>query len=427
MILPLALAFIIAIDVIIIRRVWRAVNKGGVFVPPNTVRIGTLDGEDGTGLNARATGGAGILPDPIQTRQPSGGSRFWLATVMAGHGLAFLTLVAFFVFLVPRFQEVYAMVGVKLPAATELVIFLSRHFMHGGFLLVTVLLVLDAVICWLLLKFAGRKLFAAWAVLVLLGSILFVALSLFTLSLPVNQKYKSVSDDQAVRASQNTAFGPVIEGVMDEVINFDSGKVGAGFLTSLPKSNDIAQNVLDGMKGKEIDTNAWEQFTPEQTIGALQSVRRETWQNLKPDEERKTPATWVFETREGGKGILQVLESTEHGVKVRFKLVQEPAAKSFLVAKSAVFHPFKEHVFSEADADRYGLVLVRIGKGSFPPSAVELSMRAGTPYPQMTSDAKRWIIDNKVDMLYRLTNRDWQWVNFDMEEVFVAVRRRWKS
>jgi hypothetical protein len=140
----------------------------------------------------------------------------------------------------------------------------------------------------------------------------------------------------------------VIERDVDGAIDFDSGKV-----TTLPekfsKLDDFVINVLDGIawleqekmdaitepshslkgigiKANAVDKDAWDHLTPENILSTLASVQSEKWQDLdshrETDEDRKTPVTWVFETREGGKGILQVLQYSEHGVKIRYKLVQ---------------------------------------------------------------------------------------------------------
>ena len=154
----------------------------------------------------------------------------------------------------------------------------------------------------------------------------------------------------AVRdAVANHSFGPMIKREVVETIDFDSGKVANSLPESVTKSSDIAMNVLNalswmeregmdaitepsgdlkgaGMKAKAVDKDAWESLTADQIVATLEPITRETWQDLDPqrktDEQRKTPATWVFETREGGKGLLQVLEQSKTGVNVRYKLVQ---------------------------------------------------------------------------------------------------------
>ena len=160
------------------------------------------------------------------------------------------------------------------------------------------------------------------------------------------------------------SFGPVIERDVYGVIDFDSGKVvlADDIPESATKSQDIADKVLNaiswmeregmdavtepssslkgvGLKAKPVNIDAWGKLTPEQVIATLEKTKRETWQALDPspkaDEQRKTPATWVFETREGGKGILQVLEPTEHGMKFRYKLVQNGGATTPAATVSA--------------------------------------------------------------------------------------------
>jgi len=167
-------------------------------------------------------------------------------------------------------------------------------------------------------------------------------------------------------------FGPVIEREVVEAIDFDSGKVANSLPESVTKSPDIAMNVLNavswmeregmdaisepsgdlkgvGMKARAVDKVAWDHLSPAEIVATLAIITRETWQDLDPrdktDAERKTPATWVFETREGGKGILQVLEQTKAGVNVRYKLVQGGATNAAAAAAAAVAKPAAPLVF----------------------------------------------------------------------------------
>jgi len=160
-------------------------------------------------------------------------------------------------------------------------------------------------------------------------------------------RYKLLVPNTAV-AHERSRFGPVIEREVVGAIDFDSGKLANSLPESVTKSNDIAQNVMNavswmehegmdaitepsselkgvGIKAKAVDKEVWDHFTPDQIVSTLAAAKRETWQDLDPsrktDDARKTPATWVFETREGGKGILQVLGHSEQGAKVRYKLI----------------------------------------------------------------------------------------------------------
>jgi hypothetical protein len=184
--------------------------------------------------------------------------------------------------------------------------------------------------------------------------------------------------ERAMRDAK-VSFGPVIEREVDGAIDFDSGKVVAES-EKFSESNDIAENVLKavawleregtdaitepshslkgvGLKAKAVDQDAWDKLTPEEVTAMLEMTKRETWQNLDPnrktDEERKTPATWIFETREGGKGILQVLEHSQQGVKVRYKLVPAGATNGAVVAPptTADFEPATPSVPTAAADD----------------------------------------------------------------------------
>ena len=164
-------------------------------------------------------------------------------------------------------------------------------------------------------------------------------------------------------APASWSFAPVIERDVVGAIDFDSGKVLAE-PEKFSESHDIAENVFEavawmeregmdaitepsselkgvGLQAKAVDKEAWDHLTPEQVMATLAAIKREPWLALDPnrttDEDRKTPATWIFETREGGKGILQVLDQTDRGVKVRYKLIQsgEAAPAKSTTAKSA--------------------------------------------------------------------------------------------
>ena len=145
-------------------------------------------------------------------------------------------------------------------------------------------------------------------------------------------------------------FGPVVEREVKEAIDFDSGR-----LASMPdsvesKSNDIAQNVLDAiawmesegldavlestekflgldMKTAVLKNDSWENMAAgelSRTLDALKSSGNKAFQPLNPDG--KNPATYAFQTREGGRGMLQTLGFTDGGVKIRYKLVQNASA-----------------------------------------------------------------------------------------------------
>jgi tRNA A-37 threonylcarbamoyl transferase component Bud32 len=157
-------------------------------------------------------------------------------------------------------------------------------------------------------------------------------------------------------AAQKLSFGPVVECEVDGAIDFDSGKV-AAIPDDFTKPDDNFQNVTNALawmrregfdainqpvgsllgadvKTSAVETNAWDQFPPAQLVATLADIpnRSRGFSNLSEyrdpnlPAEHRTLAAQVFETREGGMGILQVLGATEHGVKIRYKLVQKNSA-----------------------------------------------------------------------------------------------------
>jgi serine/threonine protein kinase len=169
----------------------------------------------------------------------------------------------------------------------------------------------------------------------------------------------------------NLSFGPVIERVVPEAIDFDSGK-----LASLPESvttkDNIAEAVLSavgwmeregmdafadtrthffgvGMRAIAQDKSQWEKLTATQIVALLDASVTQPSAYV-PLEPLDGSATYAIQTREGGKGILQILGSTDDGVRLRYKLVQHDAAQTAAVVKSAAaavtptFGPVMERV-----------------------------------------------------------------------------------
>lgn len=68
----------------------------------------------------------------------------------------------------------------------------------------------------------------------------------------------------------------------------------------------------------------WEQITPEQISARLALIKPEQMGSMAASDDG--PTTWLFKTREGGAGILQLVavvgEKPPRGVKIRYKLVQ---------------------------------------------------------------------------------------------------------
>ncbi len=88
------------------------------------------------------------------------------------------------------------------------------------------------------------------------------------------------------------------------------------------------------MKALPTSPQAWDEISPTMLEQLAQSPRGET---VLLNAKDSMPPTWLFQTREGGRGILQITGFTENprGVKIRYKLVQ---SKNEAAVFSAEFH-----------------------------------------------------------------------------------------
>jgi len=161
----------------------------------------------------------------------------------------------------------------------------------------------------------------------------------------------------ASAAAQNLSFGPVIERVVADskaqfeneaertnapmMIDFDSGSLLAGSsamwaadtgsqktwmqtngvdaMGVIPQVNGLVG--LD-MKAVRVLSSMWSNVSAAAIAEVVKSKSSKDTTLLSADE--LLPSTWIFQTREGGMGILQITGFTENprGVKVRYKLVQ---------------------------------------------------------------------------------------------------------
>jgi hypothetical protein len=73
--------------------------------------------------------------------------------------------------------------------------------------------------------------------------------------------------------------------------------------------------------------NEWENLTAPQVVALLDASIIQTSALLPLSPWNGPGTTYVIQTREGGKGILQVLGSTEDGVRIRYRMVEGAALK----------------------------------------------------------------------------------------------------
>ncbi|MEA3188306.1 MAG: eukaryotic-like serine/threonine-protein kinase [Chthoniobacter sp.] len=160
----------------------------------------------------------------------------------------------------------------------------------------------------------------------------------------VKIRYKLLQNlGEKFAAQSQPTLAPVIEREVKEGLDLDNGRL-AELPESVTKKNDITETILDavawmeregmdvfadtrthffgvGMRSIVRDKRAWENLSASQVIAILDAsiTKPSTYVPLEPLVKE---ATYIFQTREGGKGILQILGVTDEGVKIRYRLTQ---------------------------------------------------------------------------------------------------------
>jgi hypothetical protein len=158
-----------------------------------------------------------------------------------------------------------------------------------------------------------------------------------------------------------TTFGPVLERVVTGALDFDSGKTGAVPVPGDASGKDGLDRVLTnikaferaswdfmldpeipgeifgvGMKSLPLAAASWDGLNVEQFARQITATPEQQFIDF--SSATNFPATYGFQTREGGRGILQITGFTENprGVKIRYKLVQngKPANAASLSANA---------------------------------------------------------------------------------------------
>ena len=80
------------------------------------------------------------------------------------------------------------------------------------------------------------------------------------------------------------------------------------------------------MKGAPVPNEAWTNAAPDQLDGLLAAA--DPGELVSMSVNGQVPATFVFQTREGGKGILQITGFRDNGVRIQYRLAQAAAAAS---------------------------------------------------------------------------------------------------
>jgi serine/threonine protein kinase/tetratricopeptide (TPR) repeat protein len=186
------------------------------------------------------------------------------------------------------------------------------------------------------------------------GRIGVLQLASFTDNPPaVRIRYKLVKSAQSTPVADSGGFGPVIERTINRaavgsnsLIRFKTGELHSPppeTTNSAPAIYRWAQrqgldagvgiinsNVLSGfdMVALPAPVQCWEELTPAQAVKRLESQSLDSFRIMLHGHTAKLPETCVFKTREGGIGILQVMEhlSDPPGLKVRYKYLHQPPA-----------------------------------------------------------------------------------------------------
>ena len=183
-------------------------------------------------------------------------------------------------------------------------------------------------------------------------------------------------------AAQNLSFGPVMERVVNydgtnSLIDLDTGRLftpppdGADWNWHLTNGIDAFDDPADanlprllatsGTMVAPVGAGAWEKFSVSDVRHIVVPLSPTTPDGMVMDSKGELPATFVFKTREGGMGALQILGSSVNprGVKIRYKLAKPSVEMTANVAGSPqVFAPTTG---TPLQSTRFGVSIIFIG------------------------------------------------------------------
>ena len=176
-------------------------------------------------------------------------------------------------------------------------------------------------------------------------------------------KIPTAGGASAVNSAAAPAFGPVVERVVADskapfqsdaerakalmMIDFDTGSLLAGPAAVWAQNTDVQKswmqtNGVDAlgailqanglvcldMKVAAVPASVWDETSALAVSSQLAGVKAQETVVLSGQEGLLS--TWLFQTREGGKGILQItgLSDNPYGVKIRYKLVQNGGGRN---------------------------------------------------------------------------------------------------
>ena len=92
---------------------------------------------------------------------------------------------------------------------------------------------------------------------------------------------------------------------------------------------DASSFTAFGMRVRTLKNENWEEMTPSELGVVIGCIDRQARPQVLLAPGKDNPATYAFQTRDGRRGILQVLALTEDGVKLRYKLIEPGNAEPF--------------------------------------------------------------------------------------------------
>ena len=271
------------------------------------------------------------------------------------------------------------------------------------------------------------------------------------------------------KSSDSGSFGPVIERTVEgavsgkSAIDLDSGTLHRG-----PDGLKDAKALHDWMQATGVDALGMVGAPTRGLSGfdmVAMAVKSDQWEVSISELEQtlamgkpgtpaemsgkgELPATYLFKTREGGMGVLQIVGFTNNppGVKIRYKLVQRGEGAGRLSAQiesiekassaqplagtgTGVFGPVIERVIATADADDQGLVFfdMETGKSFKPPFPLTFRPNQLPFFVELTPELKQWIKARDVDVLLRLGEKTWKLMTLEMQEAFAGQLNEWET